>query len=71
MSEIDKETKQKIGAAIVAASEKDYVEFKGAIGSSVEDRLRDAISTSAQDKREKQFTKIATPETSDNTQDDE
>jgi hypothetical protein len=74
MPETEKETKQKIGAAIVAASEKDYVGFKGAIGDEVEDRLRTAIGAAAQDKRDSQFTKIATPEAeveANDTQDDE
>lgn len=57
MSEIDKITRQAIGAAIVAASEKDYVGFKTAVSDEMEARLRDQISIKAQEAREKQFSK--------------
>lgn len=70
MSEIDKETKQSIGAAIVAASEKDYVAFKGAVGKEIEDRLRSAINDAAKEKREKMFSKIAVSDSDDDLDND-
>lgn len=52
----DKE--QSIGAAVVAASEKDYVGFKDAVTPEIEDRMKTAISAKAQSARESMFNKI-------------